>query len=161
MNEWLAAAPTAEVTQGMTGCMVSLNDLCDRPPVPMADGEQRDIGGHVMQWFDTPHLPHGWEAGVLYDTTTKTLFCGDLFTQLGAYEPTSDAELVSPAAAAEDMFHSMSLAPDSGERIRRLAELDVTTLALMHGPAFTGDCRAALLGLADDVDKRISAATPT
>jgi flavorubredoxin len=123
----------------------------------MPDGETRDIGGHVLQWFDTPHLPHGWEAGVLYDTTTKTLFCGDLFTQLGAYEPTSDADTVGPAAAAEDIFHSMSLAPDSAPRIRRLAELDVTTLALMHGPAFTGDCRAALLDLADNYATMVKA----
>jgi flavorubredoxin len=160
MNEWLALAPAAQVTQGMTGCMVSLNDLCDRPPAPMPDRDTRDIGGHVVQWFDTPHLPHGWEAGVLYDTTTKTLFCGDLFTLLGAYEPTSDADIVGPSGVAEDIFHSMCLAPDSAAQIRRLAELEVTTLALMHGPAFTGDCRGALLDLADDVDKRISAAAP-
>src|SRR5581483_8230434 len=135
MNQWLDAAPQATVVHG----------------------ETYDIGGHVMQWIDTPHTPHGWEAGVLYDTTTTTLFCGDLFTQLGHYDPTTDRDIVEPAAKAEDMFHSMSLHPGSADRIRRLADLEISTLALMHGPAFTGDCRAALLALADDVERRTTA----
>ena len=154
MNQWLAAAPAASVTHGMTGCMVSLNDLCDRPPVAIANGDARDIGGHVMQWHDTPHVPHGWEAGVIYDASTKTLFCGDLFTRLGSFAPSSDADVVGPAIAAEDLFHASSLNPNSGVIVRGLAELDVNTLALMHGPAYTGDCRAALLALADDFDRR-------
>jgi flavorubredoxin len=158
MNQWLAAAPEATVAQSVIGCMVSLNDLADRPPRPLADGEVLDIGGHKIRWIDTPHLPHAWEAGVIYDETTRTLFCGDLFTRTGAYAPSSSDDIVEPAITAEDMFHAMSLAPDSGARLRRLAELDIATLALMHGPAFTGDCRAALLDLADDVDKRIARA---
>jgi len=158
MNEWLAAAPQSSVVQSAVGCMVSLNDLADRPPTPMADGETYDIGGHVMQWFDTPHVPHAWEAGVVYDTTTKTLFCGDLFTQTGAYGPTTTDDIVAPAIAAEDIFRATSLAPSSGATVRRLADLEVATLALMHGPAFTGDCRSALLDLADDFDKRIAGA---
>lgn len=72
MNEWLAAAPQATVAQSELGCMVSIGDLADRPPRPLADGEKLDIGGHIVQWFDTPHVPHAWEAGVLYDATTKT-----------------------------------------------------------------------------------------
>lgn len=87
MNEWLAAAPQATVVQGEIGCMVSIGDLADRPPRPLTHGETLDIGGHVVQWFDTPHVPHGWEAGVLFDTTTGTLFCGDLFARYGEYEP--------------------------------------------------------------------------
>jgi flavorubredoxin len=158
MNEWLGVAPQATVAQSVTGCMVSLNDLADRPPRPLADGEVVDIGGHRIRWIDTPHLPHAWEAGIIYDETTRTLFCGDLFTRTGAFSPNSTDDIVAPAIAAEDMFHAMSLAPDSSARLRKLAELDIATLALMHGPAFTGDCRAALLDLADDVDKRIAAA---
>jgi flavorubredoxin len=157
MNQWLAVAPQATVAQSVIGCMVSLNDLADRPPRPLADGEVLDIGGHKIRWIDTPHLPHAWEAGIIYDETTRTLFCGDLFTRTGAYAPNSTDDIVGPAVAAEDMFHAMSLAPDSSARLRRLAELDIATLALMHGPAFTGDSRAALLDLADDVDKRIAA----
>jgi flavorubredoxin len=158
MNQWLAAAPQSTVVQSMTGCMVSLTDLADRPPRPLSDGEVLDIGGHRIRWIDTPHVPHAWEAGLLYDETTRTLFCGDLFTRTGSYAPSATDDVVGPAIAAEDLFHASSLAPASGETVRGLATLDVATLALMHGPAFTGDCRTALLDLAQDFDRRIAAA---
>ena len=141
MNEWLAAAPRSTVAQSAVGCMVSLNDLADRPPRALADGEVLDIGGHRMRWIDTAHVPHGWDAGILYDETTRTLLCGDLFTRTGAFAATSTDDLIEPAVAAEDLFRSSSLAPQSSATVRRLADLDVATLALMHGPAFTGDCR--------------------
>jgi flavorubredoxin len=157
MNQWLAAAPQSTVAQGMTGCMVSLTDLADRAPRALADGEVLDIGGHRMRWIDTPHVPHAWEAGLLYDETTRTLFCGDLFTQTGAYAAASNDDIIGPAAEAEDIFRASSLAPSSSATLKRLAELDVSTLALMHGPTFGGDCRRALLDLADDFDKRIAA----
>lgn len=157
MNDWLALAPHATVAQSQIGCMVSIDDLADRPPRPLADQEQFDTGGHVLQWFDTPHVPHGWDAGVLYDTTTRTLFCGDLFTWFGEFAPTIDDDLVGPAVAAEDAFPGgLSLHPGSGAAIRRLADLDVATLAPMHAPAYTGDCRQALLDLADDFDRRVT-----
>jgi flavorubredoxin len=158
MNDWLGAAPRSTVAQSMTGCMVSVTDLADRAPRPLADGEVLDIGGHLIRWIDTPHVPHAWEAGIIYDETTRTLFCGDLFTRTGAYAPASTDDIMGPAIAAEDIFRSSSLAPSSGPTVRRLADLDVATLALMHGPAFTGDCRGALLDLADDFDKRIATA---
>jgi hypothetical protein len=101
-------------------------------------------------------VPHAWEAGLIYDETSGTLFCDDLFTQLGAYDPSSTDDLIGPALAAEDVFNSSSLAPGSGATVRGLADLDITTLALMHGPAYTGDCRRALLDLAADYDRRIS-----
>ena len=158
MNQWLAAAPRATVVQGNVGCMVSIGDLADRPPRPLADGEVLDVGGHRMRWLDTPHVPHAWEAGLLYDETTRVLFCGDLFSQMGAYAPTTSDDIVGPAVAAEDDFRSCSLAPESGAIVRALAERDVGALALMHGPVFTGDCRRALLDLADDFDRRTAAA---
>ena len=157
MNQWLAAAPQSTVAQGMTGCMVSLNDLADRSPRALADGEVLDIGGHRMRWIDTPHVPHGWEAGVLYDETTKTLLCGDLFTQNGAFEPSSDADVVGPAIEAEDIYGAFSLAPSTGTKLRELAELDIERMALMHGPVFGGDCKQALVDLAGEVDRRIAA----
>jgi flavorubredoxin len=157
MNQWLAAAPQSTVVQSMTGCMVSLTDLADRAPRPLTDGEVLDIGGHRVRWIDTPHVPHAWEAGLLYDETTQTLFCGDLFTQTGSYEASTSDDIMGLAIAAENLFSYSSLAPGSGATVRRLADLDVATLALMHGPSFTGDCRAALLDLADDYDKRIAA----
>jgi len=157
MNDWLVVAPHATVAQSEIGCMVSIGDLADRPPRPLTDGEMLDIGGHIVQWFDTPHVPHAWEACVLYDATTKTLFCGDLFTRFGDYEASTSDDIVGPAVQAEDDAPgSLSLHPSSGATVRRLAALDVETLALMHGPAFTGDCRAALLDLAADFDRRIA-----
>ena len=157
MNEWLALAPKAVVVQGFIGCMVSIGDLADRPPRALGDGEMLDIGGHVVQWFDTPHVPHAWEAGVLYDVTTKTLFCGDLFTWNGPYVATTDDDIVGPAVQAEDeMPGSLSLHPSSAATCLRLAELEIATLAPMHAPAFTGDCRAALIDLAADFDRRIA-----
>jgi flavorubredoxin len=156
MNDWLALAPEATVAQSQIGCMVSIGDLADRPPRPLADGERLDLGGHVMQWIDTPHIPHAWEAGLLYDSTTRTLFCGDLFTRFGEFEASTTDDIVGPAVEAENMTGSSSLHPASGATIRRLAELDISTLALMHGPAFTGDCHQALLDLAGDFDRRIT-----
>ena len=159
MNPWLELAPRATVAHSMTGCMVSLNDLADRPPRPLGNGEVIDAGTHRFRWIDTPHVPHAWEAGLIYDENTRTLFCGDLFTRLGTYDATSTDDLIEPAIAAEDVFNSSSLAPTSGATLRRLADLDITTLALMHGPAYTGDCRAALNDLANDYDRRISGTT--
>lgn len=158
MNDFLAAAPDATVAQGMTGCMVSITDLADRPPRPLANGEVLDIGGHKMRWIDTPHVPHGWEAGLVFDETTRTLFCGDLFTRWGPYPATTTDDVLEPALAADSKtdYGSWSLRPDSGDVVRRLADLDVTTLAMMHGPAYTGDCPAALRGLADALDARIT-----
>jgi flavorubredoxin len=156
MNQWLGVAPNSRVGASALACMVSLNDLCDREPIPfVSGGEGYDAGGHVYQWIDTPHVPHGWEAGVMYDTVTKTLFCGDLFTQTGTYAPSTDSDIVEPAKAGEDLFHYSTLAPHTAEVIRGLAELDIAQLALMHGPVFTGDCNAALLALADDYTARL------
>jgi flavorubredoxin len=158
MNEWLRLAPDATVVQSTTGCMVSIADLADRAPRPVKDGEVLDIGGHRLRWIDTPHVPHAWEAGLIYDESTRTLFCGDLFSQWGAYPATTSDDIVGPATADGDTSW-MSLTPKRGETIRRLAELDVTTLAQMHGPAFVGDCRTALHALADYLDEvvRVSA----
>jgi flavorubredoxin len=157
MNQWLAAAPEAEVAHGAVGVAVQLNDLCDRPPRALADGEVLDLGGKRVRHLDTPHVPHGWEARVLFEETTGTLLCGDLFTQLGR-TATTDGDIVGPAVHAEDVFHACSLAPSSGATVRRLAELTPTTLALMHGPSFSGDCAGALSALADDLDVRVGAA---
>ncbi len=159
MNEWLAAAPSAEVAHGAVGVAVQLEDLADRPPRALADGEVLDLGGRRVRHVDTPHVPHGWEARVLFEETTGTLLCGDLFTQLGR-GATTEGDVVGPAIHAEDIFKASSLAPSSAATVRRLAELSPTTLALMHGPSFTGDCVGALAALGDDYDVRVAAATP-
>jgi flavorubredoxin len=157
MNEWLAVAPQAQAAHGQTGCMVSLNDFADRPPRILSDGETIDLGGGKrVRFIDTPHTPHGWDAGVLHEESTGTLLCGDLFTQLGNGKALTDGDVVGPAIAAEDLFKYSSLAPGMGQTIRALAPLAPHTLALMHGPSFTGDGGAALRALADEYDRRVS-----
>jgi flavorubredoxin len=156
MNEWLAVAPQAEVAHGQTGCLVSLNDMADRAPRVLQDGATIDLGkGKRVRYIDTPHIPHGWDAGVLYEETTGTLLCGDLFTQLGDGPALTERDIVGPAIVAEDLFRYSSLNPNMGATVRRLAELSPGTLALMHGPSFTGDGAAALRALADDYDRRV------
>jgi flavorubredoxin len=159
MNDWLGVAPRAQVAHGRTACFVSLNDLADRAPRMLDDGEVVDIGGGKrLRYLDTPHVPHGWEAGLLYEEATGTLLCGDLFTQIGDGPALVDGDIVGPAIAAEDMFKSSSLNPNMGSIIRRLAGLKPRRLALMHGPSFEGDGAAALNALADDYDRRLKAA---
>ena len=162
MNEWLAAAPSATVAFNPLGCMVSLNDLCDRPPLPLVtEDAPHDIGGHQLRCIATPHVPHGWEAQVLYDETTRTLFCGDLFTQIGDRGAiVHDTDMIQPAVDAEDMFGGTALTPNTAPTLRTLAALEPRTLALMHGPAFAGDCKQALLDLADAYEARFTASIP-
>lgn len=148
MNEFLAAAPRAEVAHGALGCLVSLNEMADRPPRPLGDGEVIDLGTKRVRHIDTPHVPHGWEARVLYEETTGTLLCGDLFTHLGDGPALVTGDIVGPAMEAEALFRSSSLAPDTATVMRRLGELAPTTLALMHGSSFSGDGAAALDDLA-------------
>jgi flavorubredoxin len=157
MNEWLTVAPQAQVAHGHTGCLVSLNDMADRAPRVLDDGEVIDLGkGRRVRYLDTPHIPHGWEAGVLFEESSGTLLCGDLFTQLGDGPALTENDIVGPAIAAEDMFKYSSLNPGMGPTIRRLAGLSPRTLALMHGPSFAGDGAAALRALALDYDRRVT-----
>lgn len=158
MNDLLDAAPNAEVSHGALGCMVSLNDLADRPPVPLQDGQVIELGRHRVRHIDTPHVPHGWEARVLYEESTGTLLCGDLFTQLGQGPAVTDGDIVQPSAQAEDVFGATCLTPNTGPTIRRLAALEPRVLAVMHGSCHSGDGAAALNALADDYDRRLAAA---
>lgn len=159
MNEWLAVAPQAQAAHGQTGCLVSLNDFADRQPRVLADGEVIELGGGKrVRFIDTPHTPHGWDAGVLFEESTQTLMCGDLFTQLGDGPALTDGDVVGPAIAGEDLFKYSGLNPGMGATIRGLARLAPRTLALMHGPSFSGDGAAALTALADDYDRRSRAA---
>jgi flavorubredoxin len=158
MNRFLAAAPEAKVAHGALGCMVSMNDLADRMPEPLGPDTVLDLGGKRIRNIDTPHVPHGWDAHVLYEETTGTLFCGDLFSAVGAGPALTDGDLLDAAAQAEDMFGSTALTPQTAPTIRRLAELEPTTLAIMHGSSFNGECDQALLALADEYDRRITAA---
>ena len=157
LNEWLAAAPHAELAVGTVGTMLSGNDQAIRPPRSLADGEVLDLGSKRVRWIDTPHVPHGWDAGLLFEESTETLLCGDLFTQVGDTSITG-ADIVGPAAALEDAMGATSLTPRTAPTIRRLADLRPSTLALMHGPSFSGDGASPLRALADDYQVRLDKA---
>jgi len=160
MNMWLTSAPNSQVAHGALGCDVSLNDMCDRPPVPMQDGEVLDLGGKRVRHFDTPHVPHGWEARVLFEETTGTLLCGDLFSQLGGKDvAVTENDLVAPAMDAEAMFRSSSMAPNTTDIMRKLGDLNPTTLAIMHGSSYRGDGKAALYDLASAYDDQYFSAS--
>jgi flavorubredoxin len=159
MNNWLAVAPQAEIAHGMTGASVSLEDMADRPPRVLAHDEVIDIGGRRLRYLDTPHVPHGWDAGVIFEETTRTLFCGDLFTHLGNGPAVTEADIVAPSLAAEDLFYSTSIGPMIAPTIRKLANLAPRTLAVMHGSSFAGDGAAALRDLATAYEERLHAMT--
>jgi flavorubredoxin len=150
INEWLAAAPRAQVAHGEVGVMVSLNDLCDRPPRVLKDGEVLDIGGKRLRHIDTPHVPHGWEARVLFEETTETLHAGDLFTHTGNGPALTEGDVVGPAKVAEELFRATCYTPATGSTIRRLAELRPRTI--MHGSSFQGEGARALTELATFYD---------
>lgn len=154
VEQFLAAAPRAQVAHGATGCAVSLDDMLSRPPVPLTDGESLDLGGgRQVRHLDTPHVPHNWESRVLFDEETATLLCGDLFSQLGNPPALTSGDLVEQAMAAEHMFSGTSLSPAVPATLRRLAELQPRTLAVMHGASYTGDGAAALRALADAYER--------
>lgn len=158
LNQWLDAAPAAEVAFGQLGCMVSVNDLSDRPPRGLADGDVLDLGGRRLRYLATPHVPHGWEAGVFYEETTGTLLCGDLFTQSGEHPAVSVDSPMERTIAAEDAFGYSCLGPSTVPTVERLALLEPTTLATMHGPAHVGPCGDWLRELGRSYADRIATA---
>src|SRR5690606_36226844 len=116
---------------GELGCTISLNDAADRSPRMLADSAVLPLGRHRMRYLATPHTPHGWDAGLMFEETTATLLCSDLFTHIGDGPALTESEVLGPAAAAEDAFQASSLHPSMGATIRRLAALAPRTLAIM------------------------------
>ena len=140
LNDFLAAAPHAVPVCGQVAALVSVNDYADRAPRALADGEQLALGRHVIQWFDTPHVPHAWECGLVLDTTTRTFFCGDLFTQGGAGDAAlTEADILGPSEAFRKPMDYFAHAPATRAVLHRLAGEAPTTLACMHGSAWRGD----------------------
>jgi len=145
LNDFLAAAPGAVPLSSAIGAMVSLGDYADRAPRGLEDGEELSLGKHVLRWLATPHVPHGWDCGLMHDTTTRTFFCGDLFTQGGRGEDAlTETDILEPSEAFRQPLDYFAHAPATLTQIERLAELAPRTLACMHGSAFRGDGAALL-----------------
>jgi flavorubredoxin len=150
LNEWLAAAPQAVPLCGTVAAMVSINDLADRAPRALTDGERLALGRHSVRWFDTPHLPHAWECGLLMEERTSTLFCGDLFTQGGAdHPPITESDILGPSEAFRLEMDYFSHTKNGNVLLEKLASTNPTTLACMHGSAWRGDGAKLLRELAD------------
>jgi flavorubredoxin len=166
MNEFLAAAPNAQIAHGALGCMLTLDDQATRPPRPLADGEVIDLGGaelarRVLE-VPTPHVPHNWESHVFFEQETETLFCGDLLTQLGNGPAIVGDDLIDAAIFAEDVFHQTSLGALVPATYRRLADLQPRRLAIMHGSSYEGahegDAAGLLRAMADVYEQRYGCA---
>jgi flavorubredoxin len=154
LNEWLAAAPHAAPLCGRIGAMVSIGDLADRPPRALADGETLDLGTCRVTWLDTPHVPHAWECGFLWESHTRTLLCGDLFTQGGNGLPAvTEADILEPSEAFRRALDYYSHPRDGRRHLERLANLEPAMLACMHGSAWRGDGGKLLRALADAVER--------
>lgn len=150
LNEWLAVAPRAEAVCGRVAAMVSINDMADRPARALADGENLSLGRHTLSWFDTPHMPHGWECGLMMEHLTKTFLCGDLFTQGGTGETAvTESDILEPSEAFRAAMDYYAHAPDTGAILERIAHERPTTLACMHGSAWRGDGAGLLRALAE------------
>jgi flavorubredoxin len=154
MNEFLAVAPSAQPLASALGAMVSVNDVADRPARGLADGEEFSTGAHRLAWIYTPHVPHGWDCGVLFDHTTQTLLCGDLFTQGGSdHPPVTELEVLGPSERFRKPLDYFAHSVGTSAILEKLAALRPTTLACMHGSAFRGDGGALLRGLSGILER--------
>ncbi len=159
MNQFLAVAPEAQIVHGQIGTLISVSDLADRPPRALDDGEVLAIGGQRrVRLIATPHVPHSWDAVMLYEEATRTLFASDLFTAFGEGPVLTDGDIVAPAIAAENAFPSAAITPLGAPTLRRLGSLGAQTMALMHAPAYHGDVARACEALALDYEARLASA---
>ena len=155
LNEWLAIAPEAEPVCSTVAALVSVNDAADRPAKALADGETLALGRRTVRWLDTPHLPHGWETGYLFEESTSTLFCGDLFTQPGrGDDAVTEADILGPSEAFRAQMDYFSATKNVSSLIAKLAATNPATLACMHGSAWRGDGAALLTELGRQLDTR-------
>ncbi len=152
LNEWLAAAPQSVPVCSTIAAMVSIGDLADRPPRALGDGETLDLGRHTVRWFDTPHLPHAWDCGIMIEELTSTLLCGDLFTQGGSnLPPLTESDILGPSEAFRHKMDYFSHTKNAHELIEKLASAKPSVLACMHGSAWRGDGAKLLRALAEEL----------
>jgi flavorubredoxin len=152
LNEWLAVAPNATPVVGVIGAMVNIGDFSNRPPRALAPDERLETGRHRFQFVPTPHLPHGWDAGVLFEETDRVLLCSDLFHQLGDVEAVTTADITGRYRHAVETYQQSPVLMDyvpytdnTSRQLAKLAALQPRTLAAMHGSTFVGDGASALL----------------
>jgi flavorubredoxin len=154
LNEWLGVAQHSVPLCGAVAAMVSIEDMADRPPRALADGELLSLGAHRVRWFDAPHLPHAWECGFLTEESTRTLLCGDLFTQGGSDLPAiTEADILGPSEGFRQQMDYFSHTRDARAMLDRLAATAPSTLACMHGSAWRGDGASLLRALADSFER--------
>jgi len=155
LNQFLAAAPNSVPVCSGVAAMTSIHDLADRAPRTLADGETLRLGRHSVRWHDTPHLPHSWESGLVTETTTRTFFCGDILTHAGAdVPPVTESDILGPSEQVRAAMNYYSQAEDAAGMLRKLAQTEPRTLALMHGSSWRGDGSKLLLTLADLLAKK-------
>lgn len=163
LNEWLTVAPQSQAVCSFVGTMVMVNDFADRPARPLNDGEVLEIGGNRLRFLATPHVPHCWDAGLFFEENQKTLLCSDLFFHPGDPEPLTESDLVGRAKASiveglsSPLANDMPYTPYTDSTLRKLADLEPRTLAVMHGSSFRGDGRTAILDLAGVIKEVLSA----
>lgn len=162
LNELLNIAPNAQAVCSFVGAMVTVNDFADRPARALADNEVFAIGSHRLKFLATPHLPHGWDAGLFFEERDKTLLCSDLFFHPGDPEPLTESDVVGRASTsitegmAGPLANDMPYTPYTDATLHRLADLEPRTLALMHGTSFRGDGRRAILDLAGIIQEKLA-----
>lgn len=154
LNDWLALAPNAQPACNFVGAMVSVNDFCGRESRVLTPKDVLTTGKYRFRYYNTPQLPHGWDAGVLFEETAKTLFCSDLFHHDGQVEALTHSSVLDRVRQTLTAYQAGPLAnyvpytPNTGRILEGLASLNPSTLAIMHGSSFSGDCRKSLLELA-------------
>ena len=153
LNDWLALAPQAQPACNLVGAQVSINDFASRPARVLSPAVVLGTGKYRFRYYSTPHLPHGWDAGVLFEESERTLLCSDLFHHNGDVEPLTESDLIGRVRASLTAIQAGPLAnyvpftPDTQRILDGLAGLQPRTLAVQHGSSFRGNCAQALLDL--------------
>jgi len=154
LNEWLKVAPRAEAMCSFVGALVMVNDFADRPPRALADNEVFETGRHRLEFIATPHVPHGWDAGLFFETDQRILFCSDLFFHPGDPEPLTETSVLDRTREAilqnlsGPLANDMAYTAQTENTLKRIAHLRPQMLATMHGSSFRGDGEKEIFGLA-------------
>jgi flavorubredoxin len=162
LNEWLNVAPQAQAVCSFVGAVVTVDDFADRPSRPLNNDEVLEIGRRRLRFLATPHVPHGWDAGMFFEEVDQTLLCSDLFFQPGQQEPLIETGVVERARESiitglqGPLAKDMPYTPDTEKTLRRLAELKPQTLAIMHGSSYRGDGQKALNELTEVIKELLS-----